>query len=388
MARIFLTITLAFALTAGAYGCGKKGAEGGAGGGTEGGGAAVEGSGGLTLAPQTFTYEVTRNADQRHLKMVTKVAVPEGWSPDPNAKTAGHNMTTLLPGGGKDAKNAFALSNVTISATCHGQCKAEKFPEQIKGVAAQQIKFAGSQAKVLKDEELGDGVWGFVIEAPNGDEKAYTIGVTHWKGADWPYVIFCNAHLQKAEAAHWQQVYDACAKAEVTIEDPLMPADVLAKEEANLAKCPKATSLTYSADPVREGEPTEFGEVKSVYATTSSPGHVYVWIANFDLTTTRFNKSPLTADQRVVKLAFEHKKEGEILSGSYPTSYDVDQRVAPSLIIESGRTLQWSTGSTEGTVEVIARTKDKICGHIDIKGGNRGTLSGDFVADLAIGSPK
>jgi len=390
MIRTLGTIALAFAVSVAWAGCNKGAESGGGGGGGEGGGegAGGEGSGALTLKQQTFAYDVTRNADQRQLTMVAKVDVPEGWKPDPKAKTAGHNMTTLLPNGGEGAKNPFALSNVTISATCHGQCTADKFPEQIKGIAAQQLKYAGSDAKLVKDEEIRDGVWGFVVEATKGKEKAYTIGVTHWGSPDWPYVIFCNAHLQKAEAEHWQQVYDACAKAEVTVEDLLMPADVVAKEEANLATCPKATTLTYTAEPERDGEPTSFGEVKSVYATATRPGNVSLWIANFDLTTTRFNKAPLDEGQRVVKLAFEHRKEGEVLSGSYPTNYDGDQRVSPSLVIEGGRTLQWSSGSTTGAVEIVARTADKICGHIDIKGGNRGTLSGDFVVDLAYGSAK
>ncbi|PKN57862.1 MAG: hypothetical protein CVU56_08820 [Deltaproteobacteria bacterium HGW-Deltaproteobacteria-14] len=384
MTRTFHAITFALALAVGAIGCNKGGGEAGAGGAGAEGGAA---SGALTFEQKTFAYDVLRNADQRRMTLVAKVDVPTGWSADPNAKTAGHNMTTLLPNGGVGAKNAFALSNVTISATCHGQCTADKFPEQIKGVAAQQAKFAAS-ATVLKDEQIRDGVWGFVIEAPNGDAKAYTVGVTHWHSADWPYVIFCNAHLQGDEAAQWQQIYDACAAADVSVEDALMPADVLAREAANLAKCPEKTTLTYTADPVREGEPTELGDVVSVYANTSSPGHVYVWIANFELTTTRFNKAPLTGDQRVVKLAFEHRKEGEVLSGSYGAGYEEDVRVAPSVIIDGGRTLQWSAQSTTGTVDIIARTPDKICGHIALEGGNRGKLSGDFVADLTFGSAK
>lgn len=385
MTRTFLRLSFALALALGAVGCNKGGGDAGAGGaGGEGGAAA---GGGLTFEQKTFAYDVQRNADQRRMTLVAKVDVPTGWSADPNAKTAGHNMTTLLPNGGKAAKNAFALSNVTISATCHGQCKADKLPEQIKGLAAQQVKYAAGGAKVVKDEQIRDGVWGFVIEAPNGDGKVYTVGVTHWQ-PDWPYVIFCNAYLQGDEAASWQQVYDACAGADVTVEDALMPADVLEREQANLAKCPEKTTLTYTADPVREGEPTELGDVVSVYANTSSPGHVYVWIANFELTTTRFNKTSLEGDQRVVKLAFEHRKEGEVLSGSYGAGYEADVRVAPSLVMEGGRTLQWSAQSTTGTVDIIARTKDKVCGHIAIEGGNRGKLSGDFVADLSFGSAK
>lgn len=391
-----VALGLGFALSAAA--CGKGDAPAGGGEAAGEAGAAGEGGGeaggsevatGLVLEEREFAYEVQRNADQRKLVMKTRLQAPKGWEADPEAKP-GPTMTSLLSATGEAArKNPFALSNVTLSATCHGQCTAAKIPEQIEKAPSEQTRFAGSGAKVLKEEKIRDGVWGFVIEADKGEQgKAYTVGVTHWGGPEWPYVIFCNAHLQREHAESWPQIYEACAEAVVTLEDPLMPADVLAKERAQLAQCPEETTLTYRADPEREGEPTELGEVVATYAHASRPGNLTVYIANFELETTRFRDAPLTDEQRAVKLSFEHRAQGEVLSGSYPTGYDGDQRVGLGLHVAGGKTLQWGAHAAEGAVEIIARTPERVCGRVSIKGGNRGDLEGAFVADIELGSGK
>jgi len=380
--RLILTATLALTLTA-LVGCGKTedtpSAPPGA---TE---AAPEAAPaaeveGLAVAAQTLTFEVQRDADQRPLVVSTKVQIPSGWAP-PEGSLDGVSGVSFS----SDADNPLAQSRVTVSSTCHGRCGPEHFETNIREVAAQQTRFAGEGARVLIDEELRPGVWGFAIESGPEGAKVHSVGVSHWAGPAWPSIIFCSAHLQRDHRDAWRQLYDACAAAEVTITDPLLSGEVLDREREQLARCPEATTLTYRADPEREGEPSELGEVVDVYAHAPRPGYVNLFFANFEMTTTNLREAPLEGDQRVLRVSLEHRSEGEVLSGRYPTSYDGDHRVGLGIHTEGGRTLGWSAHSTEGAVEIIARTHDRICGRVDIKGGNRGDLSGEFSVDLDFG---
>ena len=341
----------------------------------------------LALEELTFEFEVKRTEDQRSFILKGTGMVPKGWSSDPNARTLGR-MKTLLPPGWEEEKNISALSSFTWSPTCNGMCTQEKLEEQIKAMPDMQVKtVGGNNPTITKREEIGPGVWGAVIETEKGKEKHYVLVVSHWKPG-WPEAFLCNVYLQGEYAGAWGQLYDACANLKVELIDPLMTADALKAEEANLAKCPAATTLTYKAEPEREGEPTGFGEVKKVVAYAPRPGSLHVYIANFDMTSAKFKKNPLEGDQRVLELQFSHQDKGEVLSGAYAMVGDQPNRVYLGLKIAEGRTLQWNSHQTEGQIQIVARTPDKVCGTIEIKGGNRGSLTGGFVVDVQMGYAK
>ena len=80
-------------------------------------------------------------------------------------------MTTLLPPtSGK--RSLLSMSNVSVSSTCHGQCKQSKIPAQIAGIAEQQLKWAmgGKDKKITKDEvpEAMQGMFGRLDKNADG----------------------------------------------------------------------------------------------------------------------------------------------------------------------------------------------------------------------------
>ncbi|MFT7582972.1 MAG: hypothetical protein ACI9MR_004658, partial [Myxococcota bacterium] len=282
------------------------------------------------------------------------------------------------------------MSRVTVSATCQGSCRPDKLQGQIEAMAEMQFESALGKEKKLTKRPEKDGVRAFVVE----DERAVIFGVSHLQPG-WPRIVYCEGYFQGDYIDDWKSAYQACIEAEVSLEDPLMPMALVKKETANLAKCPKTSSLTFTPLEERENQPNTFGDVKTVYAHASRPGNVSIYLANFDMTTARFRGDGALKDgQHVISLRLEGRETVdekvipvEIFSGAYgtltkPTKVDI------GLYVAGRRTLQWSTHRTEGTVDIVARTADKICGTIKISKGKRGTLEGSFVADLQVGSKK
>ena len=173
----------------------------------------------------------------------------------------------------------------------------------------------------------------------------------------------------------------------VSVLDPFYPDEIVAKEEANLAKCPKANTLTYK--PSKEGAETyDFTNTKA-YAHRGKymPG-LSLYFPNFETTQSRFNKDmKLKEGQAVAAIRFSQKVEkGEpqtpSFSGEYELSFDAAKMAGVSMKIANGSSLGWSTRAVKGNVKIIARTKTKLCGTVDISGGNRGELKGTFNVDI------
>jgi hypothetical protein len=270
---------------------------------------------------------------------------------------------------------------IQVATTCHGTCTQSKLGENI--AKASKLLSALGNSEVIRDEKVKDGVWIFVARDERGPKNIHhQIGVSYWK-PDWPRVLFCTAHLDHANLGLLDAIIQACLTVRFDVEDQLFPRSRMAEETGNLAKCPSTSALTYTPEKA-DGKPKEFGAVKAAYAKARDPKSLSLFVANFETDQTRFNRDKrLTSGQVVARFQVYAKKGKEVaFSGNYPVSGDPDARTTLGLHIEGGTTLQWSGRTTKGGVTITARTKDKICGTIDISGGGRGTLSGSFVAEI------
>lgn len=359
--RRVLMVVVCAALAAG---CGKKG-----------------GAGGGKVAFDTVPVELEyTSTDYRKMVFKIQAEVPKGWKmmTEGSAKDDMNTFMPPLPEGEKPS--LFSTSSITLSATCHGPCRAEKMDEQIKGAAKARAEGAAMGGKILQDGEVRPGVWAFVIEIEGvrSKDKSYNVGVTHRLSPEWETVVFCDALLMGKQASMWKAVLAACSSATIKSVDLLVGEERAAQEEANLARCPAATTLTHTPKEAKPEDPVFTGPLKA-RATSSGAGQVTLELGNAEPTPDGFPKE-LTPGQGVLRLGLMYDgQDGDVLSGKYSLSegklrFDFGLRVAPG-----GTSLGLSSG--EGGVEVIARTPKRICGKIDIKDSWR-TVQGEFVADI------
>ncbi len=363
----------------------KKKEEGGEAKGTAGGEAKTPAAsgGGFEAKPVEFTWR--RWTDNREEKFAIQANVPKGWK----LMTEGENVKMLQtfmpadtdPKGGMGA--LYTTSSITYSSTCHGQCLGPKMAEQIAKVAKDRSS-ASNTSKVLQDGELSPGVWGYVIEAGyEGEPKQIEVGVTHYNPA-WDSAVFCNAMLFKDDAKRYKEFLDACASTKFEVIDVVMGADRMKAEEANLAKCPAANKVTYTPKEAKPEEPV-FTEVKAVRARSDQQGSVSLHFANVERTTGDDWDKPLDPGQGVIQIYLGLAAPGptdDVLSGTYKNTSDAKGTASMTLNVTGGT--GYTLGNNGGaTVEIIARTLNKVCGKFIAEDEWR-KAEGEFVADFEV----
>lgn len=345
-------------------GCGKKG-----------------GAGGGKVAFDTVPIELKYDTrDYRKMAFRIQAQLPTGWKmmTEGSAKDSMNTFMPPLPKG--EQPSLFSTSSITVSATCHGPCRAEKMDEQIKAAGKARAESPATHGKLLQDGEVRPGVWAFVIELEGvrSKDKSYNVGVTHRLSPEWETVVFCDALLMGKQASMWKAVLEACSSATIKSVDLVVGEERAAAEEANLSKCPATTTLTHTPKEAKPEDPVFTGALHA-RATSSGTGQVTLELGNVEAGADGFPDA-LAPGQGVLRLGLMYDgQDGDVLSGKYSLSegklrVDFGLRVAPG-----GTTIGLSSG--EGGVEVIARTPKRICGKVDIKDGWR-TVQGEFVADI------
>ncbi|MBI4917499.1 MAG: hypothetical protein HY825_16790 [Acidobacteria bacterium] len=385
--RLFvLAVALGFVLACVA--CSKKKDEAGAGGG--GGGAPGAGAGGgggggaaagADFEDQAMEFKYSQFADNRNMVFKVKARIPKGWKLMTEG-TSLEMMHTFMPPDAGAGASLFNSSSVTVSPSCNGQCLAAKLPEQIAALAKQRLEMQGEKAKLLKDEEARPGVRVFVVEYPGmkEGEKSYNVGVTHMlPGQD--SAMACEAMLQGAQASMWQAVLDACLAMEIATVDPLVGEERAKQEEANLAKCPQATTVKFTPKEAKPEEPT-FASVQATLAETSSPASLSIYLSSAPMANREeFRDKELQPGEGVVTFSLYYTGgDSDVLSGKYLVQGDVPTIVSPGVRITGGTTLQF-VGNPESFVEIVARTPNKVCGRFDIH-DEWHQMTGEFVVDI------
>lgn len=356
-------------------GCGKKDGGGGA---AEAPGAAA--SAGLDFEQAALSFPFRQGSDGREMTFRVEARIPKGWT-RPNPDLA--ELATFVPPQGEGAAG-LSTSTLNVSATCHGMCRKDRLAENASTTKANRLAQAGAggrKAALVKDEALEGGRTVYVIESTreDGAGRRVNFGVTH-RGEDWEQVVFCEAMLEEPWADRWEALLQACLDLDVTIVDPLLPPETLAREEALLAQCPPASAVAYTGK--KEGdEVPAFVSVQTAVAEAPGPGVVVLWLANAALPSTDLRENPLQEGQVALRIELTHNEKGEIVSGVVPPKYEQPTRAGAGLHIAGGRSFPFDAWKTEGEVKVVARTRKKICGTFSLEDPWR-KVEGAFVADL------
>jgi hypothetical protein len=327
-------------------------------------------------APPALTDQVLE-LKQRHkgrdFTYTTTTKVPEGWSK--NVQRAGN--LRFYPKGSSGLGAPF----LAVVLDCGGQCTADKMLENIQGMAKTATKF-NSRMKIVREEKIKDGTWLYVLEGKD-TKNAKTM---HWQKG-WPRILSCEFATNSKTESLFEPLLQACLDVKVSVLDPYYPQEVLAKEEANLAKCPKGNTLTFK-DTKTNTEPYDFTKGKAyAHPGLYAPG-LALYFPNVDTTQKRFNKDKtLKEGQAVMAFRFSEKTaKGEpqkpTFSGDYELKYEAAKRVTISLKLANGSSQGWSSRNAKGGIKIIARTKTKLCGTVDISGGNRGDVTGTFNVNI------
>ncbi len=346
-----------------------------------GGGGEAKAAAGFEAKPVEFTFRTW--SDNRDMKFAIQANVPKGWK----LMTEGENvkmLQTFMPGD-TDPKTAsmFSTSSLTYSATCNGSCVAKTIPAQMAKLGQDRLKMHGEGAKLLKDGELSPGVYGFVVEHEGMKEgaKQYNVGAAHHQ-PDWDSAVFCEGVLIGADGKRYQDFLDACASVKFEVIDAVVGAERSKQEAANLANCPAATTLTYAAKEAKPDEPV-FDSVKAVQAESTQVGAVTLRFANVARTGDEWRDKPLEAGQGVVEIYLGLAAPGpndDVLSGTYKNEAGSPLVSSISLKVAGGTAYTVGSGG-KADVEIVARTRKKICGKINAEDEWR-SIKGEFVADL------
>lgn len=345
----------------------------------------------LAFETRAFRFELVRPEDQRRLVIEADVPVPRGWAPDPHANPV---QTTLLAPGGAGAR-------VTVSATCFGTCSAAKAEANLAG-AAKLLADASPGARIVRDEALAppagvDGVpgarmRGFVIATP---ELGQLVGVGLQPEVETGFIVACQAVLRDPYAGEVSAVFDACAKMQVRVIDAALPIAAERVERENLAKCPRAAQVTVSAKAAAPGAPAAdiLGDIQTVMAVSTRAGLVELYLGDYALTSVRADLAtpgplgplgPVGPGQHRVRIGFDAGRlGGEVLSGILPALHG-PVRIEASLATH-GAVEPLASDQLEGQVELVARTRNAICGKFRLADPTR-IIEGEFpVTPIRIG---
>jgi hypothetical protein len=333
----------------------------------------------LVFESRAFRFEVVRPEDQRRLVIEAEVPVPRGWATDPHANPV---QTTLVAPGGVG-------SRVTVSATCFGTCTAEKAEANLAG-AAKLLADASPGARVVRDEVLaapmgvdgrpGARMRGFVVDTPALGRQ---VGVGLQPELETGFIVACQAILRDPYAGEAAALFDACAKMQVRVLDPALPMAAERAERENLAQCPRAANVTITPKAAAPGAPAAdaIGEIQTVLAVSTRAGLVELYLGDHAFTSVRADVAspgPLGPGQHRVRLGFDAGRlGGEVLSGILPAQHG-PVRIEASLA-RRGAVEFLASDELVGQVELIARTRNAICGKFRLADSRR-TLEGEFPA--------
>ena len=367
-------------------GCGKGEPAAGGGGGSGGAAGADEVVAPLPFDDVALVFPFRQTSDGRQMRFEVKARSPRGWRRGESGTGADQMAAWQAPN--TTGIGMLDGASFVVSATCHGACVRDRLAESTRGVAAKRLEMAGGgswKAKLRIDEEVRPGVHLFVVDAQRETRDGKTdrkvnVGVTHLLGDDWEYLVFCEALLHEPHAAQWEAIRDACVGLEITMVDPLLPPERAAQEEANLARCPEKSAFTYTPLMEREGNPAVAGG-EGMIARARHAGSVSLHLANFAMTSTNLRKNPLTEGQAVLALSLTAGEGAEVLSGAYAPGGDGAARVSARIHVPGGRSFSFSSHGSTGQVEVIARTRRRVCGRFELADRWQ-KASGTFVTDL------
>lgn len=333
---------------------------------------------GLGLEQETVELAFRNSADNRQLIYSIDAMVPP-WKLDPkNSKESIKIWRSSL-----DPKQFFSAPSFSLSATCHGSCQAAKLVDNAKTFTQKQLESRPDAVVKKSTGKEAEGIWGFALRSG----KNVQFGVTHHHFEKVDYLVYCTGQVPEAQL---EAVWKACVDLKMELVDPVVGVERSKKEEENLARCPKESSIKLVAN---EGQELQEGmvpmdKVDKVVAAATRVGTVFVYLANYDLKTTRWKDAPLTEGQQVLQLQFSAPKvkdeAREVLSGEYAPRHGEEPYLRTNIRVAGGRS--FGLGATEGKGEIIARTRDKICGKFDLKDKWR-HITGEFVADLVIKAP-
>lgn len=336
----------------------------------------------LAFEMRTFKFDVVRPEDQRRLVLEADVPVPRGWAADPRANPV---QTTLLAPGG-------AGSRVTVSATCFGTCTAEKAEANLAG-AAKLLADASPGARVVRaygltpakgvDGTQGARMRGFVVATP---DLGHLVGVGLQPEVETGFILACQADLRDSYAGAVEAVFDACAKMQVRVIDPTMPLAAERAERENLAKCPRVAKVTNSLKAAVAGAPAAdaIGEIETIMAVSTRAGLVELYLGDYAITSVRADAATLGPRQHRVRIGFDAGRlGGEVLSGTLPAMHG-PVRIDASLTTNGG-VEPLASDQLEGQVELVARTRNAVCGKFRLADPTR-TIEGEFpVTPIRIG---
>jgi hypothetical protein len=342
----------------------------------------------------SFVAEVNR----RLVRVDFTLAAPKGWEvarsdDDDKAMDGSGGMYQVAAPGTAEKRPYMMVSGVA----CERDCTLEAF-DKLWAVPAPESK----RIKVLRRELLKSGV-GIVVRerlnskanGANGENGAPEAIVEWVVPGELPVTVQCMTEVFEPNPALFAQLTEACVKLVVSGVSDVLGGELLAGEEAKVAQCPATTSVTYTA----EDSKVLFIEVKRALALVERPGRIALRMGSTE--TTELGEG--NPGDGAVRFEFGIiAAEGqEVTSGTYtnmdPPPPVVDARIVLggklTAAVEGGRAGEVVVIAQEGgaenlvwtgaelKVEVVARTKTKICGRFHFKDESH-QARGEFNLDI------
>jgi hypothetical protein len=207
-----------------------------------------------------------------------------------------------------------------------------------------------------------------------------------------PLVLLLSACSEKAPPAPAATTSAPVATSAPQQEDTARPgeptgvASAPSDEGDALASCPETTTVEYLRTDGAADKPKSFGEVKKVFAKQVGEGTLDVMIANHEDADFTL-KTVLASGQLLLELWLHAGTGNEVRSGRYPHKQagDPDTKAyaySPVLLLPGELSTGWDA-PTRAEVEVIARTKDKVCGRYTFEDSAH-RVKVEFVADIVL----
>lgn len=343
------------------------------------------------VAPATLELEERRGElvvtkDNTYFRVPFSARIPKGWVPigPPGLPVLDGSEGTAVFGASADSRRD---PEIAFMASICADCAAEKVHADQEGLARR------GGGKVLRSELTGPGRAILVYEKDKEmeGEGVRTAIASLTVGGGSPAVLQCV--VGGPPSATWDALLQACLSMTVGELRPLLDGELLAAEEAKLAGCPGKSAVNYGGN----SRATSFDAVKTAGAVLLGPGRVSVRLANVGeavLTGDEVMKGTLRLD-----LDLTAAPGKEVTSGTYagetkaPPLLEATMMGAPApgdaptapddcaSWVECTPSAGWSGPNQK--VEVIARTRARICGRFHLEdAGHR--VSGEFDVPIAL----
>ncbi|MFO0744312.1 MAG: hypothetical protein U1F43_01390 [Myxococcota bacterium] len=328
---------------------------------------------GRTFAPEKLVLVVGGDKPQERLELT--LSVPKGW----NYIKHGDAMIGDGLDGYVEAADPAEPSRQLLQVRgwfCGGAvtgCDAASFD------ASWSWQFGKKDA----DTDIAPVAPGVRMASKRRKDELPTVWVQHLVAGSPPMIVECSATVSAGEVP--SDLVEACKGLALGARTPTFTDAMAAAEQAKLAACPGTSGVEYTAKE-RDVLVPVFGPatrlvIKPSFNTVgigllTNPGGVNP----FDV-----GHPKLKDGETAVWLSILGARGGDLVSGTYPI-VGGDARVARSLVLAIGGkdddNLALTSDTALGSVEVIARTRDRICGRFSWESSKR-KVTGTFDGPLA-----